>query len=331
MDSTPRNIAVGMGMLIAGAWTAAHLTSSAVHDWRPGAGESRAAGRLQVRTFGSGTPVVVLLHGMAAAGDCFGVGFDPLGDHATVVVPDLLGFGGSTTSPGPLTATDHLDALDEALEALGLGDRPLVVVGHSMGGALALCWAARHTPRVRAVVTLCAALYRTRDEADRRVRQMGTAEALLAGDGPLPETLCGWMCRHRALASWFAVAIRPGLPVTVARSAVKHTWDSYHGSLDGCLRSGDWEPALEELSAAGIPITLVEAARDPVPVPGRAAAFAAALPAVRHEQHPTARHLLPLSDASWCAARIAVAGDLDRATDPGIPASQSSSAATPAA
>lgn len=206
-------------MLTAGAWTAAHLTSSAVRGWRPGAGESRAAGRLQVRTFGSGTPVVVLLHGMAAAGDFFGVGFDPLGDHATVVVPDLLGFGGSTTSPGPLTATDHLDALDEALEALGLGDRRLVVVGHSMGGALALCWAARNTPRVRAVVTLCAALYRTRDEADGRVRQMGTAEALLAGDGPLPETLCGWMCRHRALASWFAVAIRPDLPVTVARSA----------------------------------------------------------------------------------------------------------------
>jgi pimeloyl-ACP methyl ester carboxylesterase len=126
VDSTARNIAVGMGMITAGAWTAAHLTSSAVRNWRPGAGECRVAGRLKVRTFGRGRPVVVLLHGLAAAGDCFGVGFDQLGDHATVVVPDLLGFGGSTTNPGPLTAADHLDALDEALDALGLAGGPLV-------------------------------------------------------------------------------------------------------------------------------------------------------------------------------------------------------------
>ncbi|MEO5832276.1 MAG: alpha/beta fold hydrolase [Nakamurella sp.] len=280
--------------------------------------------------------MVVLLHGLVAAGNFFGVDFDPLGDHATVVVPDLLGFGGSTTGPsfttgpGQLTTTAHLDALDEMLEALGLGDRQLVVVGHSMGGAVGLCWAARHTTRVRAVVTLCAALYRTRDEADRRVRQMGAVEALLGGDGPLPETLCGWMCRHRVLASWLAVAIRPDLPVAVARSAVKHTWDSYHGSLDGCLRSGDWESALGELASAGVPISLIEAARDPVPVPGRAVAFAASLPAVSYDEHPTAGHLLPLSDASWCAARIAVAGDLDRATAPVTPTSQPPSAATPA-
>lgn len=304
-------------MLTAGGWSAAHLTSSAVRNWRPGAGRSRLAGRLKVRTFGRGGPVVVLLHGLAAAGDCFGVGFDPLGDRATVVVPDLLGFGGSTTHPGPLTAADHLDALDEALDALGLADRPLVVVGHSMGGAVALRWAARQAPRVRAVLTLCAALYRNRDEADGRLRQMGTAEALLAGDGPLPQMLCGWMCRHRALAGWVAVALRPDLPVTVARSAVKHTWDSYHGSLQGYVRSGDWEPALEELSAAGVPITLVEAAGDSVPIRGRAAAFATALPTVRYQQHPTAGHLLPLSHASWCATSIAVAGDLDAPSRPG--------------
>jgi pimeloyl-ACP methyl ester carboxylesterase len=308
-----------MGMLCAGGWTVAHLTSSAVRQWRPGAGQSRAAGRLQVRMFGSGRPVVVLLHGLAAAGDCFGIGFDPLGDHAIVVVPDLLGFGGSRTNQGPLTAADHLDALDEALEALGLADRLLVVVGHSMGGALALRWAARHTPRVCAVVTLCAALYRNRDEADGRLSKMGPAEAVFAGDGPLPQLLCGWMCRHRALASWIAVALRPDLPVTVARSAVEHTWDGYHGSLQGCVRSGDWEPALAELSAAGIPITFLEAAQDPVPIPGRAAAFAAALPAVHYEPHPTAGHLLPLSDASWCAARIAVAGDLDAHSHPRKP------------
>ena len=120
-----------------------------------------------MRTFGSGEPVVLLLHGMAAAGNSFGAAFDRLGDSARVVVPDLLGFGGSMLPPGPVSGEDHLDALDGMLAALGLTQAPLVVVGHSMGGPLALRFAARHTDRVRTVVTLCAALYR---DAARRTR-----------------------------------------------------------------------------------------------------------------------------------------------------------------
>lgn len=54
---------------------------------------------------------------------------------ARVVVPDLLGFGGSMVPPGRVSAEAHLDALD-ALDgmraALGLAQEPLVVVGHSM-------------------------------------------------------------------------------------------------------------------------------------------------------------------------------------------------------
>jgi pimeloyl-ACP methyl ester carboxylesterase len=148
------------------------------------------------------------------------------------------------------------------------------VVGHSMGGALALRWAARHTPRVRAVITLCAALYRNRDEADGRLRQMGTAEALLAEDGPLPQMVRGWMCRPRALAGWIAVALRPDLPVTVARSAVKHTWDSYYGSLQGCVRCRDWEPALGTV-AGGCTPDPPGGRRRPGPCPRARAATAA--------------------------------------------------------
>ncbi|MDQ2706454.1 MAG: alpha/beta hydrolase, partial [Actinomycetota bacterium] len=269
----------------------------------PGTGRSRRAGALRVRTFGCGDPVIVLLHGLLASGDYFGAGFDRLGEQATVVVPDLLGFGRSLAAPTPLTAAAHLAALHEMLHALGLGTRPISVVGHSMGSLLALRWAVELTGRVRGVVGICPPLYRDVAEADAGLARMGRMEAVLAGDGLLPRAMCAWMCAHRNAASWVAVAARPDLPVPLARAAVRHTWDTYRGSLVDVVRSRAWEPALDHLGSAGVPVTLLEGARDPVPVPGRAAALG-----VEHWVHPDATHYLPIIDAPWCVARIAPHG-----------------------
>ena len=303
----------------AAIWGTRHASARSVRGWRAGGGTSLRTGILQVRTFGSGEPVVLLLHGMAASGNSFGAAFDRLGDSARVVVPDLLGFGGSMLPPGPVSGEDHLDALDAMLAALGLTHAPLIVVGHSMGGPLALRFAARHTSQVRTVITLCAALYRDDPEADARIALMGPFEAALTGDGPLPNRLCAWVCRHRSIAGWVAVAIRPDLPVAVARSGVKHTWDSYRGALDGLLRAPDWEPALDRLAAADIPVILVEGGADPVPVPGRAAALAETAGSVRHLVLQNATHLLPLTEGDWCAALLVKHLD---ATPQGLSAAQ---------
>lgn len=295
-------VAVGCAALW---WWVRHATAPAVREWRAGTGTSRSADRLQVRTFGCGDTVVVLLHGMLAAGNCFGASFDRLGSCGTVVVPDLLGFDTSAAQPGPFTAAEHCAALDGMLSALGLQDRPLVVVGHSMGGALAARWAATRVPQVQAVITFCAALYRTPAEADEGVRRMGLFEAVLTGDGLLPRTLCAGMCRFRTLASWVAVAIRPDVPVALARSGVEHRWDSDHGSLISLIRSGEWERALRRLSEAGVAVTLAEGSRDVVPVSGRAATLAAVLPGLAHAQYLGAGHQLPIIDGAWCAAVVA--------------------------
>lgn len=289
----------------AASWVWRHQHSAAVAAWGPGGGRRLRAGPLRVRTFGSAKPVVLLLHGMIAAGNSFGAAYDALAEDATVVVPDLLGFGGSMLTTGVTDAAAQIVAIDAALSALELQHRPTVVAGHSMGGALALRWAAEHTDRVQAVVTFGAPLYQDRAEADKRVARMGRMEALLAGDGPLPRVACAWMCRHRKVASWIAAGYRPDIPVPVARSGVKHTWLTYTGSFNGLIRDAGWQTALQALSAADIPVTLVAGAADGVPVSGRAGQLARSYPNVRVLTHPSAGHGLPLTDPVWCRQLVA--------------------------
>lgn len=310
--------AVALGLAAAGVWWGwRHRRSPVVATWEPGRGDSRWAGPLWVRTVASGQPVVLLLHGLVSAGDTFGAAYGALAENATVVVPDLLGFGGSMETTEATDAVAHITALDAALAALGLQHRPTVVAGHSMGGTLALRWAAQHTDRVTSVVTFGAPLYRTRTEADDHIAGMGRMEALFSGDGPLPRAVCAWMCRHRTAASWITVAFRPDLPVPVARSSVRHTWDTYSRSLDDLIRDSGWSGALDVLDRAGITVTLAAGAADPVPVPGRAAELARTRASINHVTHPSADHGLPLTDPHWCHHLVADALiDLDRTERP---------------
>lgn len=291
---------VGAGLALTCGWWLRQHRSGAAHVWSPGAGEASRAGPLRVRVFGRGEVVVLLLHGLVSSGGTFGAAYDVLGQRARVVVPDLLGFGGSMDAVGSCDASAHIAALDAALEALDLDRHPVVVVGHSMGAGLALRWAAAHPDRVRGVVTLGAPLYRSDAEATERLREMGPMVALLAGRGWVSRTICELSCRHRYLASWLAVASQPELPVPVARAVSQHTWTSFSGSLDSLVRDTGWLVALDRLAGEGIPVVLAAGDGDPVPVPGQGAELARQFPSTRYETHPDADHLLPLTDPAWC-------------------------------
>jgi len=126
LDSSAR-LTAALGLMGGAAWWGwRHSRSKAVAAWDPSAGESVRAGPLQVRVLGSGEPVVLLLHGMVAAGNSFGAVYDRLAERATVVVPDLLGFGGSMATTGRTDSSAHIAALDAALDDLQLQHRPTI-------------------------------------------------------------------------------------------------------------------------------------------------------------------------------------------------------------
>ncbi len=286
------------------SWFISHRRSPLVRAWSPGAGEHRRVGGLSVRTAGAGKDAFVLLHGLAASGDFFGASYDKLAARRRVLIPDLLGFGRSMDerrSEHSLEA--HLDALDTMIGTSEAAEPRLTVVGHSLGGLLALHWASRRSD-VERVLCFCAPLYHSPVEADARIQGMGWMERVFALEGPVAKATCAWMCRHRGTAQWVSVAIEPQWPVPIARMGVRHTWPSYLAAMNGVIRHGGWESALQDLETGGVPVLLANGAQDPVPVPGRAAELAARHANIEAVQHPTADHELPISHPVWCVGAV---------------------------
>lgn len=103
-------------------------------------------GSLAWETEGHGPPVV-LLHGFTLDRRMWNGQVAALADRFTVVRYDLRGHGNSPPSSAPYRHVDDLVAL---VDGLGL-DRP-ALVGLSLGGGVAVTFAARHPDRLRALV-----------------------------------------------------------------------------------------------------------------------------------------------------------------------------------
>lgn len=117
-----------------------------------------AAGiRLHVQRLGGGEPVVVLVHGLAPYGNMayWYVAVGPQFSKAcSLVLYDLRGFGLSDQPPTGYTMDDMVADLAGLLDALGLGDRPVVLAGHSFGATIALHFTLQHPDRVSAVALM---------------------------------------------------------------------------------------------------------------------------------------------------------------------------------
>jgi abhydrolase domain-containing protein 6 len=96
-------------------------------------------------------PTLVLLHGFAANKEVWLDTAATLTDHFHVIIPDLPGWGESSRNDGGNYDVDaQAQRLDAFIQALNL--KGFVLVGHSMGGAIAGVYAAGHPDRVASLV-----------------------------------------------------------------------------------------------------------------------------------------------------------------------------------
>ncbi|HEY7032815.1 MAG TPA: alpha/beta hydrolase [Thermomicrobiales bacterium] len=105
---------------------------------------------LSVAEYEGAGPALVLIHGIGSRGVSWWPVVDELAQHFRLIVPDLRGHGDSDKPASGYLPTDYAADLAALVDSLGLAE--FSIVGHSLGGIVALTWALSHPGRARRIV-----------------------------------------------------------------------------------------------------------------------------------------------------------------------------------
>jgi len=133
--------------------------------------------RYSFRMAGSGS-TVVLLHGIASSSVTWERVMPRLIEHHLVIAPDLLGHGASAKPPGDYSLGAYANLLRDLLDALG--QQQATIVGHSLGGGVALQFSYQFPERIDRLVLVSSG------GLGREVHPILRAAALRGADVVLP-------------------------------------------------------------------------------------------------------------------------------------------------
>jgi haloalkane dehalogenase len=104
---------------------------------------------------GRGEPVFLFLHGNPTSSFLWRQVMPAVAALGRTIAPDLIGMGDSAklrpAGPDTYRFATHRRFLDGFIEAVVGRERPVVLIGHDWGSALAFDWANRHRGRVRGI------------------------------------------------------------------------------------------------------------------------------------------------------------------------------------
>lgn len=239
-----------------------------------------------VQVAGQG-PVVLLLHGTAAATHSWRDVLPLLAPHATVVAPDLPGHGFTGMPGDPGLALPGMARLVEALLAT-LEVKPDLVVGHSAGAAVALRMVLDGRVAPRCVVSLNGALTPLGGE---HAAFFTRAARLLVGLPFVPK-LFAWRAANREVAE--RLLRDTGSHIDARGVDLYARLFRRAGHLSGALRmmaNWDLRPLLRDLPQLAPDLLLVVGANDRTIPPTKARRVQEILPRARIETLPGLGHL----------------------------------------
>jgi pimeloyl-ACP methyl ester carboxylesterase len=252
--------------------------------------------RIAYRTAGSG-PVLLLIHGIAGSSATWDEVMPRLAERYCVVAPDLLGHGGSAKPRGDYSLGAQASGIRDLLGVLG--HERASVVGHSLGGGVAMQLAYQFPERCERLVLVSSG------GLGRELHRLLRAAALPGAEWVLP-LLCAAGVRD-AVDGLSRFLARVGLR---AAPDIEELWRGFCSLADADSRQAFVhtlrtivDPGGQRVSAADrlylaakVPTLIVWGERDPMIPASHARSAHEAIPGSRLEVFPGAGHFPHLDD-----------------------------------
>ena len=226
---------------------------------------------------GNGTPLV-LLHGYPLDHHLWDDVVPLLENTFEIIAPDLRGFGDSTTVDSPNTMDDYAADIAGLLDQLGL--QKAVVVGHSMGGYVALAFARLFPERVSGLGLVSSQVLA--DPPERKEgRYKSAADVSANGIGSVVETMTPKFTSDEKLQAYARASMEQQQPA------------AYIGALRAMAERAD---STSLLSSFNFPVVVIHGDSDALIPIDRAREVKAALPQAHLVEISGAGHM-PMMEA----------------------------------
>ena len=251
--------------------------------------KARIGGReIAYEFFGGGKPLV-LIHAFPFDGQMWTDPAQALASRCRLIVPDMRGFGESDLGGSDPSIADMADDVAALLDSLGI--ERAAVGGLSMGGYVALAFAARHRARLERLI-----LADTRAAADSDVARAGRADALALVE---KEGVAALVERQ------LAVLLSPAASEALRQQVRERGRQSPAGVSAGIRALRDRPDRCAELSAITCPTLVIVGTEDKISPPAEMAGVASAISGARLIEIAGAGHLSNLEKPNDFATAVA--------------------------
>ena len=243
-------------------------------------------GRVSYLSEGRGAHAALLIHGSGMSARSWMRQLEAVSERMRVIAIDLPGHGESSAPPGS-SIEDYAAAVADFARALACG--PVVVVGHSLGGSIAIALAVRQPGLVRGLVLIasCVKLPLVDSVGERLVAFL---------PGPLRRLLFFSMAKK--------VLFAPGASAEAIASGMQDLRACRPETLLADVRAARALDLTAQAAALDVPTLVLSGSRDRLTPPTLAADLSALIREARLRIADGAGHMLPLEAAAWVNREI---------------------------